>query len=312
MVFGGNVAEHAMILNFKIDALKVRTCGISSAAELLDGSGINPENKPPKLTTAPMMLARRLAPGTRQAVDLGAELLKTLPIDACVFSSRYGETLHSAHMLEAIAAGEAVSPTDFAVSVHNAAAANATIVTKQMVPCSSVSAGENSFPAALIEAVTMLHSGCQKVAVVDFDNKMPELFTPFLTGTCTATVTDSSCGTDAGSGGIAPDADVTVSVPASTDLSYAVALVLSPAVSTSPVAPAAAVAPENNAAAADYGTWSCTFIPQDTAGAVFAPDERIARLPDIPALRCAAYLAAGCSDFVLNTRGGQWHLSREA
>ena len=73
-------------------------------------------------------------------------------------------------ILDAISAGEPPSPTDFMMSVHNAAAGMFTIEGRVHAPASSVGAGAESFHMALVEAAGMLADGMDCVAVVDFDD----------------------------------------------------------------------------------------------------------------------------------------------
>lgn len=145
-----------MRFQVNIDAMQVRTVGVTTPQELANLTTLTGNGKLPKLQHTPMMLARRLSLGTRQAVDLGAELLKDPAIKYAIYDSRYGELAHNAKMLQAIAQVQDVSPTDFTVSVHNAALANASIISHRHIPGNSIAAGEKSLSAALTEAITSL------------------------------------------------------------------------------------------------------------------------------------------------------------
>ena len=122
----------------------------------------------------PMMKARRMSPGARLACEAALALEGAGEAKAWIFSSRHGETVRGVKILDAISAGEPPSPTDFMMSVHNAAAGMFTIEGRVHAPASSVAAGAESFHMALVEAAGMLADGMDCVAVVDFDDRQPE------------------------------------------------------------------------------------------------------------------------------------------
>ena len=121
----------------------------------------------------PMMKARRMSPGARLACEAALALEGAGEAKAWIFSSRHGETVRGVKILDAISAGEPPSPTDFMMSVHNAAAGMFTIEGRVHAPASSVAAGAESFHMALVEAAGMLADGMDCVAVVDFDDCQP-------------------------------------------------------------------------------------------------------------------------------------------
>ncbi|KFC83022.1 beta-ketoacyl synthase chain length factor [Buttiauxella agrestis] len=130
----------------------------------------------------PMMTARRLASGSRLAVDCALAILSRHQVDALVFSSRHGELERNFRILTALAEGESLSPTDFAMSVHNSAVGNTTIAARQSLVSSSVSAGYDSFAQALVEVAALHHAGYKRVFLVDFDGLIPEFYRPHLAG----------------------------------------------------------------------------------------------------------------------------------
>ena len=128
----------------------------------------------------PMMMARRLSQGARLAVQVGLSLLARHQIDSAVFVSRHGELARSMALLQALADGQALSPTDFSMSVHNTAAGLCSIQGKAAIPMSSLAAGENSLMAGLTEAVGALQAGARKVLLVAFEGPVPEFHRPWL------------------------------------------------------------------------------------------------------------------------------------
>ncbi len=73
---------------------------------------------------------------------------------------------------------EAISPTDFALSVHNSAVGNLTI-THSGRSFPPLSAGRDTFQQGLCE-VMCLQAGYQRVLMVDFDGYLPEFYHPQL------------------------------------------------------------------------------------------------------------------------------------
>lgn len=80
---------------------------------------IDPAAAPPKLSELPMMTARRLSSGSKLAVECGLAMLRRHEIDAVLYTSRHGELERNYRILHALAMAQAISPTDFALSVHN-------------------------------------------------------------------------------------------------------------------------------------------------------------------------------------------------
>ncbi|WP_413736394.1 beta-ketoacyl synthase chain length factor [Sodalis sp. RH21] len=134
----------------------------------------------PPCAQLPMMTARRLSAGSRLAVDHGLALLRRHQPDAVIFTSRHGELERNQRILDALARQHTLSPTDFTMSVHNAAVGSLTIAAQAPLVSASLSAGEDSFQQGLVEAQILLKSGYSRVLLVDFDNKIPAFYHPFL------------------------------------------------------------------------------------------------------------------------------------
>lgn len=126
----------------------------------------------------PMMTARRLSSGSRAAVECGLALLARQPADAVVFTSRHGELERNLRILTALAEEQALSPTDFAMSVHNSAVGSLTIAAQQPLVSTSISAGIDSFQQGLIEVTALHQAGYKKVLLVDFEGAIPDYYSP--------------------------------------------------------------------------------------------------------------------------------------
>ncbi|MDW8846622.1 beta-ketoacyl synthase chain length factor [Erwinia sp. MMLR14_017] len=124
----------------------------------------------------PMMTARRLMGGSRAAVESGLALLQRQRVDAIVFSSRHGELERNLRILTSLAREEDLSPTDFAMSVHNAAVGSLTIAAAKALVSTSLSAGVDSFQQGLVEVTALHAAGYQQVLLVDFDGAIPEFY----------------------------------------------------------------------------------------------------------------------------------------
>ena len=80
----------------------------------------------------------------------------------------------------ALATEQALSPTDFALSVHNSAVGNLTIAAKKPIVSSSLSAGRDTFQQGLYEVMGLLNAGYQRILIVDFDGFLPVFYHPQL------------------------------------------------------------------------------------------------------------------------------------
>lgn len=158
--------------------------GLSEAGQWLAWGKVAPKvdaaAKIAKSTHLPMMTARRLASGSRLAVDSALAVLARHQVDALVFASRHGELERNFNILTNLAERQPVSPTDFAMSVHNAAVGNATIAAKNPLVSSSISAGRDTFGQALVEVAAFHHAGYKRVLMVDFDGAIPGFYQPYL------------------------------------------------------------------------------------------------------------------------------------
>ena len=147
----------------------------AQAAPMFDGH--QTLAKPQKL---PMMTARRLSSGSRAAVECGLTLLSRQSVNAVVFTSRHGELERNLRILNTLALQQALSPTDFAMSVHNSAVGSLTIAARQPLVSSSIAAGVDSFQQGLIEVAGLFQAGYAQVLLVDFDGQVPDYYRPWL------------------------------------------------------------------------------------------------------------------------------------
>lgn len=135
----------------------------------------------PKLPEFPPLLARRASRADRialrAALDCCASSSEPVPT---VFASRHGEVHRSLELLEALARGEGLSPTSFSLSVHNAAAGLFSIGRNDRSPSTSLAAGLDSLPMAVLEAAGLLEEGAPRVLVVVYEEPLPAPFQPYV------------------------------------------------------------------------------------------------------------------------------------
>lgn len=134
----------------------------------------------PALAEMPAMQRRRVEQLGRMALQVGYWCQQGddagLPL---VFASRHGDLSRTYEMLRALARDEALSPTSFGLSTHNAIAAQYGIARKHTGQCQVVSAGTMTAEAAFIEAMGLLADGADEVLVVVYDCAGPEAYRDF-------------------------------------------------------------------------------------------------------------------------------------
>ena len=135
----------------------------------------------PALPEVPAMQRRRIERLGRMAVQAAwwcsqAEAAG-VPL---VFASRHGDVQRSFELLEQLARGEPMSPTQFGLSVHNAIAALYSIVRGERGNYLALAAGCATAEAALVEAAGLLADGAPEVQVVVYDASPPAVYADFL------------------------------------------------------------------------------------------------------------------------------------
>lgn len=138
----------------------------------------------PKLDFVPAMQRRRLSPFAKISLYVANKTLehdgntqKLLPI---VFSSRHGDIHKTSILLENLAQQEMLSPTAFALSVHNAVPSLYSILTENKAAINAIAAGQDSFFMAIVDAYARLVTGiCDEVLFIHADQNLPEIYDTF-------------------------------------------------------------------------------------------------------------------------------------
>lgn len=130
----------------------------------------------PQVKELPMMQRRRLKRLGRMALRTALDV--TDDEDAyLVFSSRYGDSENTVQLLCDLANGESLSPAKFSISVHNALAGMFSIFSKNKMPHTAISAGQNSFHHALLECISLLKEDLLRtIVLVHYDEPLPEFY----------------------------------------------------------------------------------------------------------------------------------------
>ena len=98
-----------------------------------------------------------------------------------VFASRHGEMERTVAVLRDLALGAEISPTLFSLSVHNSVAGLWSILKENHGPSTALAAGAETFAWGLLEAFAAIQENpSQPVLYVFGDDRLPELFQPFL------------------------------------------------------------------------------------------------------------------------------------
>ena len=128
----------------------------------------------PALAEMPAMQRRRLEKLGRMALQVAWRLQsEPEPSVPVVFSSRHGDITRTFQMLRGQAGGEALSPTHFGLSTHNAVIAQYSIARGLTGNYLATAGGVESPEAAVTEALGLLADGEASVLVVHCDDLTP-------------------------------------------------------------------------------------------------------------------------------------------
>jgi Beta-ketoacyl synthase, N-terminal domain len=133
----------------------------------------------PPLTEVPAMARRRVEKMGRLAFQVATWCegeARGLPL---IFASRHGDAGRSVELLSMLARGESLSPTSFALSVHNAIGAQFSIIRGDTANVTALSNGLFTLEAGILEA-TMLLTESPEVMLVVYDASPPLLYAPYF------------------------------------------------------------------------------------------------------------------------------------
>lgn len=146
------------------------------ALSAADGAAMSPAQ--PELPQVPAMVRRRLSPMTKMAFHVALHAATTpIPLPT-LFASRHGDLHKTLALLQQLAAGEALSPTHFALSVHNAISGQLSLFQLNHADSNAIAAGADSLHYAVLEAAARLKTepALTDILVVYADEPVPAVY----------------------------------------------------------------------------------------------------------------------------------------
>ena len=140
-----------------------------------------PETKP-AVEFLPAILRRRLDLLSRLMFQAAFHLADDLGDYPVVFVSHDGEINRSFEMYVSLLKDAMVSPNSFSLSVHNAAAGQWSLVRQFMGETVALAARRDGFECGVMESVSMLNDGYERVLLIVADNPLSAEFsvTPYI------------------------------------------------------------------------------------------------------------------------------------
>lgn len=134
-----------------------------------------------RLEAMPAMQRRRLNALGRAAAQVAWDCHAPGAGTPVVFASGHGDAQRCLQLLKEFAASGTASPTDFALSVHNAIGAMYSITRADRASYSSIAAGAASAALGVVEACALLADGASEVLLVCYDAPLPGEYAGFET-----------------------------------------------------------------------------------------------------------------------------------
>ena len=137
----------------------------------------------PELSHIPAMTRRRLSKLTKQAFEVAINAstdAAPAPLPT-VFASRHGDLHKTLQLLQQLAAAEELSPSQFALSVHNAISGQFSIYSQNQADSNAIAAGADSLHYALLDAAARLQqdASVEQILVVYADEPVPAAYQSF-------------------------------------------------------------------------------------------------------------------------------------
>ena len=133
----------------------------------------------PALRAMAPLLRRRAGFLSKMALEVAYECLGKRANVPLVFCSRHGESGRAVDLLSDLANSSPLSPTSFALSVHNATAGLFSMARLDHAASTALSGGRSSVEHAVIEACALLAEGEPEVLLVVYDCPLPAVYAGF-------------------------------------------------------------------------------------------------------------------------------------
>jgi len=126
------------------------------------------------------MLRRRAGFLGKMALQVAYECLGDLQDIPTVFCSRHGDVARALELLTNVVLLEPMSPTNFALAVHNANAGLFSIARQDRAVQCALAAGQSTIEHAVIEACSLLADGAKQVLLVVYETSLPAMYERYL------------------------------------------------------------------------------------------------------------------------------------
>lgn len=123
------------------------------------------------------MQTRRMDILTRYSLELALRCSEGFQVDYLVYASRHGQLHYSYDLIKDILVGETPSPIKFSQSTHNSIGGLYCILSKNKIPMTAISAGNNTKRMGLLSALNHLESFPEhNVLLIYSDGLIPEAY----------------------------------------------------------------------------------------------------------------------------------------
>jgi len=137
----------------------------------------------PALSQIPAMTRRRLSKLTKLAFDVALQATAEQSDAALptVFASRHGDLHKTLQLLQQLGERQALSPSQFALSVHNAISGQFSLYSQNQADSNAIAAGADSLHYAVLDAAARFSAEPEltQLLVVYADEPVPEAYQPF-------------------------------------------------------------------------------------------------------------------------------------
>ena len=134
----------------------------------------------PDVSFLPAMQRRRLSRLARMVFAVATPLAAGQPATPLVYASRHGETARTFAILNDLANGEPMSPTQFSQSVHNAIIGLWSIQQQDTSEMTALAAEGDGLEHAVLEASILLAEGAPAVLLVIAEDETPGVYAPWI------------------------------------------------------------------------------------------------------------------------------------
>lgn len=133
------------------------------------------------LPLVPPMLRRRLNQLGKYTAAVSMEVLAVQQKMVTIFASRHGDTDLTLALLKQVGRDEALSPTGFSLSVHNAVSGLLSIARQDTLPSTAIAAMQGLVFQTLCEGISQLQQH-QNVLCVITDIPLPDIYQSYCEG----------------------------------------------------------------------------------------------------------------------------------